>query len=56
LGRWSRLKRKREIDTRIVVDLKGHSGYRNTLMAKERREMNGCWDLDPIKERFYKLL
>jgi hypothetical protein len=40
----------------MVADLKGHSRYRNTLMATERREMNGCWNLDPIKERFYKLL
>jgi hypothetical protein len=40
----------------IAADLNSHSGYRNTLMATERRKMNGYWDLDPIKERFYKLL
>jgi hypothetical protein len=45
-----------EIDTRIAADLNGHSGYRNTLMATERKEMNECWNLDPIRERFYKLL
>jgi hypothetical protein len=45
-----------EIDTRIVYNLKCHSWYRNILMAVEEREVNGCWDLDPIRERFYKLL
>jgi hypothetical protein len=25
-------------------------------MAAERREMDGCWDLDPIRKGFYKLL
>jgi hypothetical protein len=39
----------------IAADLKGHSRYRNTLMAIEKREMNGCRNLDPIRERFYKL-
>jgi hypothetical protein len=39
-----------------IVDLKSQSGYRNTLMATERMEMKRGWDLDPIKERFYKLL
>jgi hypothetical protein len=48
--------KEREIDTRIPADLKGHSGYKNTMMATERREMNGGWDLDPISEIFYKLL
>jgi hypothetical protein len=34
----------REIDTRIAADLKGHSGYRNTLMATDRKEMDvGIW-------------
>jgi hypothetical protein len=56
LGRWSTPKREREIDTKIVSNLKCHSWYRNTLMAIEGREMNGSWDLDPIKEGFYKLL
>jgi hypothetical protein len=23
-------------------------------MTIERREMNGCWDLNPIREVFYK--
>jgi hypothetical protein len=44
--------REREIDTRIAADLDGRSSYRNTLMAIERREVNGCSDLDPIRERF----
>jgi hypothetical protein len=48
--------KERKIDTKIASDLKCHSWYRNTLMAAEIREMNGCWDLDPIKEGFYKLL
>jgi hypothetical protein len=45
-----------EIDTKIASDLKCHSWYRDTLMAAEIREMNGCWGLDPIREGFYKLL
>jgi hypothetical protein len=48
--------KEREIDTKITSDLKCHSWYRNTLTATERREMNGYWDLDPIRKRFYKLL
>jgi hypothetical protein len=56
LGRWSTPKGEREIDTNKASDLKCHSWYRNTMTATERREMNGCWDLDPIKEGFYKLL
>jgi hypothetical protein len=40
----------------IIAYLKGHSAYRNTLMATERMEIIGCWNLDPIRERFYELL
>jgi hypothetical protein len=29
---------KREINTKKAFDLRGHSGYRNTLMATERSE------------------
>jgi hypothetical protein len=36
----------------IAIDLKGHSGYRNTLMATERREMDDCRDMDPIRVGF----
>jgi hypothetical protein len=25
-------------------------------MAAEETEINGCWDFDPIREGFYKLL
>jgi hypothetical protein len=56
LSRWSTLKGEMEIDTKIDSDLKCHSWYRDTLMAAEIREMNGCWGLDPIREGFYKLL
>jgi hypothetical protein len=31
-------------------------GTENTLMAAEKREMNGYWGLDPIREGYYKLL
>jgi hypothetical protein len=41
-GKWSKPKREREIDTKIASDLKFHSWYRNSWMAIERREMNGC--------------
>jgi hypothetical protein len=44
--------KEREINTRIATDLKDHSGYRITLMATNRREMNGCWILNPIREGF----
>jgi hypothetical protein len=40
----------------IASYLNDHSWYRNTLLVKEKREMNGYWDLDPIREGFYKLL
>jgi hypothetical protein len=43
LGKWCTPKRERAIDTKIVFDLKCHSWYKNTLMAAEIREMNGCW-------------
>jgi hypothetical protein len=43
-------------DTKIASDPKCHSWYKNNLTATERREMNGCWGLDPIMEGFYKLL
>jgi hypothetical protein len=56
LGSWSKLKREREIDTKIASDLKCHFWYKNTLTAIERREMNGCCDLDPIRKGFYILL
>jgi hypothetical protein len=55
-GGWSRLsrpKKERDIDTKIVSYLNGHSWYINTLMAIEKREMNDSWDLDPIKNKFY---
>jgi hypothetical protein len=48
--------KEREIDIKIASDLKCHSWYRNTWIAIERREMTGCWDLDRIREGFYKLL
>jgi hypothetical protein len=41
---------------KIASYLNGHSWYRNTRMATEIREMNGCGDFDPIREGFYKLL
>jgi hypothetical protein len=44
------------MDTKIGSDLKCHSWYRNILTVTESREMNGCWDLDPIREGLYKLL
>jgi hypothetical protein len=56
LGRWSKPKREMKIDTKIASDLKCHSWYRNIWMATERREINGCWDLDPIREEFCELL
>jgi hypothetical protein len=54
LGGVDRRKRDGD-DTKIDSDLKCQSWYRNTLIAIKRGEMNGCWDLDPIKEGFYKL-
>jgi hypothetical protein len=39
--------------TKIASYVNGHSWYRNTLMATNKREINGCWDLDPIREGFY---
>jgi hypothetical protein len=48
--------KEREIDTKIVSYLKCHSWYKHTWRTIERREINSCWDLDPIKEGFYKLL
>jgi hypothetical protein len=56
LGRWNKPKRGREIDTKIASDLKCHSWYKNTWMAIDIREMNGCWGLDPIREGFYNFL
>jgi hypothetical protein len=56
LDEVDRREREREIDTKIASDLKCHSFYRNSLMTTERREINGYWDLDPIREGFYKLL
>jgi hypothetical protein len=47
---------EREIDTKIDSDLKCQSWYRTTWMVKEKREMNGCWNLVSIREGFYKLL
>jgi hypothetical protein len=38
LGGWSRLKRNREIDTKIASYLNDHSWYRNTLMPSEKRK------------------
>jgi hypothetical protein len=51
---WTEEKEK-EIATMIDSDLKCQSLYKHTLMAIERREMNECWGLDPIREGFYKL-
>jgi hypothetical protein len=48
--------RREERKIKIASYLNGHSWYKNTLMAVEIRETNGCWDLDPIREGFYKLL
>jgi hypothetical protein len=50
--------KERESDTKIASDpiRECHSWYRNTLMATGIRKMNGCWNLDPIREGFYKLL
>jgi hypothetical protein len=42
--------------TKIASYLNNHSWYRNTLMATEKKNMKGCWDLDPISKGFYKLL
>jgi hypothetical protein len=47
---------ERNIHTKIASYLNYNSWYRNTLMAAEIREMNGCWDFDPIREGFYNLL
>jgi hypothetical protein len=44
------------INTRIATNLRGHFGCRNTLVAIERRELNGCRNFDPPRNRFYKLL
>jgi hypothetical protein len=38
LGRWSKLEREGEIDTKIASDAKCHCWSRNTLMAGEIRE------------------
>jgi hypothetical protein len=49
LGRFCKRKKAREIDTKIASDLKCQSWYKNTWMAIEIREMNGCCGLDPIR-------
>jgi hypothetical protein len=41
--------------TKIISYLYGHSWVKNTLMATEKSEMNGCWDLNPIRKGFYYL-
>jgi hypothetical protein len=56
LGRWSKLKREREIDTKIASDLKCHYWYRNTLVAVEIRKWMGVGIWILIREGFYKLL
>jgi hypothetical protein len=45
--------KERKINTKIAYYLNCHSWYRNTLMATKKREMNSCWDLDPIREGLY---
>jgi hypothetical protein len=44
------------IKTKIASYINGHSWYKNILMTTQKKEMNGYWNLDPIREGFYKLL